>query len=408
MLIGKSTSNVANELTIKTHHVALPPSFTIIALPDTQYYSSSYPDIFTNQTQWIVANQETLNIVYVGHEGDIVNSANKITQWERASTSMSYLEDPVTTGIPDGIAYSVVRGNHDIGSLFDQYFGVARFEGRGYYGGHHANNNQNNYVLFDFGEFKYISISLDYNPTSDALNWTTQILTEYSDRRAIIISHSILDNPEGEWTTPGLNIYNTVKYHPNVFLMLCGHMHYEARRSDTFNGTIIHTLLVDYQEYPNGGNGWLRIMEIWPESNEINVKTYSPFLNQYQTDPDSEFMLFYDYDVPQSPPTITGPPKGVAEVSTEYHFNAIDPEGEQLYYYIQWDDGTNSGWFGPYASGEQINRSHTWLTTGTYTVKAKAKDGHGHESDWSTLTVRMPHHKYSLAYLLLREIIRNF
>jgi len=269
-------------------------SFTIIVLPDTQYYSLSYPDIFTNQTQWIVKHREALNIVYVGHEGDITNNARSFTQWIRASTSMRYLEDSVTTGLPDGIPYSVVRGNHDVGLLFDFFFSVARFRGRSYYGGHYSYTNQNNYVLFDVGEFHYISISLDYNPDTDELNWADSVLQTHSDRQAIIISHSILDHPAADWTAPGLRIYNAVKDHPNVFLMLCGHNHLEARRTDIYNGTTIHTVLADYQDYPNGGNGWLRIMEVYPATHEIKVQTYSPYLNQYQTDADSEFTLTYD------------------------------------------------------------------------------------------------------------------
>ena len=303
----------------------LPTSFTIIALPDTQNYSSSHPDIFTNQTQWIVTNREACNIVYVGHEGDIVDNRRSLIQWKRASTSISYLEDPVTTDLPDGIPFSIIRGNHDIGILFNLFFGIARFRGRSYYGGHYAFNNQNNYVLFDVGDFHYISISLDYNPDTDELNWTEKILQTHSDRKAIIISHSILDNLTGDWTVPGLNIYNAVKHHPNVFLMLCGHNHYESRRTDTYNGTTIHTLLADYQEYPNGGNGWLRIMEVDPVANKITVKTYSPHLNQYQTDPYSEFTLFYNQSENQSPPAFTSPIKGTIESVTAYNFTAFDP-----------------------------------------------------------------------------------
>lgn len=393
VVIGKNENrtDLDGQSSTGNNNTQLPPSFTIIALPDTQYYSSSYPDIFTNQTQWIVANREAFNIVYVGHEGDIVDNRRSITQWNRASTSMSYLEDPVTTSLPDGIPYSIMRGNHDIGILFDCYFGVARFNGRSYYGGHYSDNNQNNYVLFDVGDFHYISISLDYNPDTDELNWTESVLQTHSDRRAIIISHSILDNPAGDWTTPGLNIYNAVKDCSNVFLMLCGHMHYEARRKDTYNGNIIHTLLADYQDYPNGGNGWLRIMEFCQTTNEIKVKTYSPYLNQYQIDPDSEFTLFYDSGENQPLPVITGIVKGTVGVATDYNFTAIDPEGDAVYYFIDWGDETNSGWIGPYSSGEKITQSHTWSKKATYTVKAKAKDIYGHESNWAALTVTMPY-----------------
>ena len=50
----------------------------------------------------------------------------------------------------------------------------------------------------------------------------------------------------------------------------------------------------DYQTRPNGGNGWLRIMQFSPSSNQISVKTYSPWLDQYETDADSQFAVPYD------------------------------------------------------------------------------------------------------------------
>ena len=133
-------------------------NFTIIALPDTQNYATSYPQIFTNQTQWIVAHKDELNIVYVTHEGDVVNSAGSTTRIQQANTSMSYLEDPVTTGLVDGITYRILPGNHDNPTtLFNQYFGLSRYEGRSYYGGHYSTTNDNNYVLFDVGDLHFIA-----------------------------------------------------------------------------------------------------------------------------------------------------------------------------------------------------------------------------------------------------------
>jgi hypothetical protein len=90
------------------------------------------------------------------------------------------------------------------------------------------------------------------------------------------------------------------------------------------------------------------------------------------------------------PPTITGPSSGKAGVATNYNFITTDHDEDNVYYFIDWGDGTNSSWIGPYSSGEQITKSHTWSTKGKYTVKAKAKDTNGYESDWATLTVTMP------------------
>jgi len=116
------------------------PDFTVVALPDTQYYSKSYPHLFTAQTDWIVAQRLNRNIGYVAHLGDITEDAvNAEQQWARATNALSRLEDPATTGLPFGIPYGVVPGNHDHISgitYYNQYFGPSRFEGRPYYGGH--------------------------------------------------------------------------------------------------------------------------------------------------------------------------------------------------------------------------------------------------------------------------------
>ena len=131
--------------------------FTIIVLPDTQNYScgascGSSSAIFEAQIQWIVNNKEAMNIVYVAHEGDIVENATNAAEWDRADDAMSLLEDPVTTSLPYGIPYGVLRGNHDQDSTYNYYnqrFGVSRFSGRSYYGGSfNGTDNNNNYTLF--------------------------------------------------------------------------------------------------------------------------------------------------------------------------------------------------------------------------------------------------------------------
>lgn len=55
----------------------------------------------------------------------------------------------------------------------------------------------------------------------------------------------------------------------------------------------VYQFLSDYQDEPNGGNGWLRIMNFRPNENLIDVKTYSPYLNQYMTDADSQLQIPY-------------------------------------------------------------------------------------------------------------------
>ena len=133
------------------------------------------------------------------------------------------------------------------------------------------------------------------------LSWADNVLSEYSDRRAIISTHSYL-NTDGSLTGDGgTRIYNNVVVpENNIFLVLCGHMHSEARRSDNLDNRTVYQLLSDYQSLANGGNGWLRIMEFVPSENTIYVKTYSPYLDQYDNDSNSQFELFYPMN-----PTVT-------------------------------------------------------------------------------------------------------
>ena len=50
-------------------------------------------------------------------------------------------------------------------------------------------------------------------------------------------------------------------------------------------------MLADYQDRASGGEGWLRILRFVPAENKVYVQTYSPWLNRYETDADSEFTL---------------------------------------------------------------------------------------------------------------------
>ncbi len=278
--------------------------FTIVVLPDTQKYACDVPCgsnsmIFDAQTRWIVNNKDALNIVYVAHVGDIVQHATNADEWRRAADAISRLEYPVATSLPDGIPYSIIRGNHDQESTYDyynQYFGVWRFSGRGYYGGSFdGTDNNNSYTLFKADGMDFIVISLDYRPSRAVLKWADNLLRTHSNRRAIVVSHKITGtgNPSAfSWV--GQTIYNALKSNPNLFLMLCGHVHGQGRRMDVFNNNAVYTLLADYQDYADGGSGFLRILHFWPEKNEIWVETYSPWLDQFETDPNGQFAFRYD------------------------------------------------------------------------------------------------------------------
>jgi len=102
---------------------------------------------------------------------------------------------------------------------------------------------------------------------------------------------------------------------------------------------------------------------------------------------------------PPDTPTLTGPAKGKSSTTYLYSFETTDPENDSVYYYLDWGDGANTGWLGPYTPGVQTGAAHSWTQNGTYVIKVKAKDTWGAESDWGTLSVKIPY-SYTIPVLL--------
>jgi len=89
-------------------------------------------------------------------------------------------------------------------------------------------------------------------------------------------------------------------------------------------------------------------------------------------------------------PTIEGNAQGKTNEIQEYTLQTDDPENDDVLYYVEWGDETNSGWIGPHPNNTPITATHTWANKGSYTIRVKAKDVFGEESDWQTLEVSMP------------------
>ena len=93
---------------------------------------------------------------------------------------------------------------------------------------------------------------------------------------------------------------------------------------------------------------------------------------------------------PPSTPVIGGPAKGKHDTSYNFTFTSTDPDGDNVYYFIDWGDGCpSSGWLGPSPSGHTISVAHTF-PRGTFNISCQAKDIYNATSDWGTLKVSMP------------------
>jgi len=142
--------------------------FTLIALPDSQYYALDYPQLITTMIQWIVDNKEVENIAFVLHEGDLTHQ-NTESEWTNEDTSISLLDGVVP--------YAICPGNHDTPTTkFNLHFPVSRFQGYSWFGGVYEDNKIDNaYYSFRAGGTDWLIIALEYNPRDSALEWANTI-----------------------------------------------------------------------------------------------------------------------------------------------------------------------------------------------------------------------------------------
>jgi hypothetical protein len=323
------------------------PDFSIVLLPDTQCYTAQIrggtKQMLYAQTKWIIKNAKKQNIAFVLHLGDITQYGDQVREgkgeleWQRAGPGALYkLEDPAATGLPEGVPYCVAVGNHDQrkpdgefggkGVWFNKYFGVSHFQGKSYYGGHHGEDNNNHYMLFEAGAEKFIVVSLEYggprkNPA--LLDWARGLLEKHANRRAIILTHFTMrpgvPGPFGN--SDGRAAYGALKDCPNLMLLAGGHVSGEGRRKDVYKGRVVYSFVRDFQGEEGGGNGYLCILTFSPRRGKIIGKTYSPFLDkwrekdQWDADGDSSFELDYDFSAWTKNAPKTDAPQGKAAKS---------------------------------------------------------------------------------------------
>lgn len=294
--------------------------FTVVLLPDTQKYSEAYPEIYLAQTQWVRDHAVTNNIVFVAHLGDIVENGaygqdENEGEWQVADEAMSLLDGHVPWGI--------VIGNHDFddwwhplegSQKFLDHFGPWRFEGKPYWGGA-SPDGLSSYQYFYGGGRRFLMLHLLIDVPPETLAWAQSVLDGHPDLPAMISTHiymkttgrtlfSYMDFYDPAWVGhSGQEIFELlVAPNPQVFFVNCGHISAERFQvSQNEAGQDVFESLQDYQNREFGGSGWLRLLEFRPDAGVIDVKTYSPWLDAYETDESSEFTISMDFDARLGP-----------------------------------------------------------------------------------------------------------
>jgi len=112
---------------------------------------------------------------------------------------------------------------------------------------------------------------------------------------------------------------------------------------------------------------------------------------------------------PNTPNRPSGPTSGSSGTSYNYKTSTTDPEGNDVYYLFDWGDGSDSGWKGPYSSGEEISLSNSWSRSGSYNIKVKAKDINDIQSGWSdSLRISIPRSRSLFKQYLINLLEKIF
>jgi len=300
-------------------------AYTIAVFPDTQDYTSNpwIEETFSAMTQWVADNAASKNINFVNNVGD-VSQWSSVGQFDIAHAAYDILREA-------GVSFSIVQGNHDIvnsagdirdTSNFNDAFSIAYMSEDPTFGGVYAAEPErydNNYHLWTATDgTEWVTINLEFGPRDDVLAWADQVLTDYGDRKAIIVTHSYNNfngrhdplggplegegagydywlgaDPEGAWD--GEEIWrDVISSHANVVFALGGHIFGDgAETVVSYNdyGNKVYQFLMNYQdgvaleatEGGNGGNGAIRLITVDPDNDAIYTETYFAELDEYFT-----------------------------------------------------------------------------------------------------------------------------
>lgn len=300
-------------------HSAQEKPLRLVVLPDTQHYVRDNPGIFQSQTAWITNNADSIS--FVMHVGDITN-ANNTTQWPLAVNAMSLMDG--------NVPYTFTLGNHDMGgnnaqtrntTLFNQYFPYSKYSLTPNFGGaYETGKMDNSWHQFSTPDgYHFIIISLEFAPRNAVLAWAGEVVKAHPSHNIIINTHAYMYSDEKrhsdlyshKWTPSTYGLYaesdgdandgeqmwdKLVKLYPNIFMVVSGHVLNDGTGtlvSEGDHGNKVYQMLANYQDgvigSVNGGDGFLRIIDIDADRTMMFIRTYSPYINEFKTEFDQEF-----------------------------------------------------------------------------------------------------------------------
>jgi hypothetical protein len=167
--------------------------------------------------------------------------------------------------------------------------------------------NKDSYHLVSWKGPKLLVIALEVDLPVYAVEWADDVIDAFPKRHVVLVTHRWLREDGTRWDrtyyrtdtdllTPEETWERLVRPNCRVFMVLVSHEDTETRRTDRNRcGRRVFQLLANYQDRPNGGDGWLRYYTFRPGNDRIAAFTYSVTrrdgIGEMERDEDSRFTL---------------------------------------------------------------------------------------------------------------------
>lgn len=247
--------------------------FSLIWFSDTQYYAYKRPEIFVTMADWAVRIRADYNTAAVVCTGDIVDNRNYTRHWSNADAAISR--------ITESMPFYCVAGNHDVGADKVEYETYLSYDFCTAPDAMEFSDDRRCWVL-PMREQGILLCGIGWQNDAAYTDWLNARIHAYAELPAVLLVHSFL-NDDGSLSTNGKRVEKAIlSASPSVRLVLCGHNDGSARWSRTYSdGHTVNAVMYNFQDDKKYGLGYARILMFNPNTRNIAITTYSPYLNDY-------------------------------------------------------------------------------------------------------------------------------
>jgi hypothetical protein len=274
--------------------------FTLAVMPDTQflYFAPSLKPQPQQASFRFIRNggdDRNDNIVFMAHLGDLTEDG-LAEEFAAVNDVFDYLDE-------NGVAYSVLAGNHDIDSSTDDQrgptpyldtMGPQRFTNSPTFIGA-SPGGYNTAHMFSAAGQQWLLLAMDWRTSSIGFSWANQVIADHPSLPVILTTHEIAGptyddtiypylygdaENDAELSAYGQQVWDElINGNDQIFLTLNGHYWPPGRVTlQNAKGNDVHVHITNYQNRYYGGAAMIRLYHFDLARNTIDVETLAPWI----------------------------------------------------------------------------------------------------------------------------------